>query len=88
VVGAAFGRRFAGVLGALLLVRATARTGGRITSARPVLSSVAIAAVLTAVLDLMLLTTDRGNEARAVLACTLCGLGGVNWATLWLPSPS
>ncbi|MFF7733762.1 iron chelate uptake ABC transporter family permease subunit [Streptomyces sp. NPDC007984] len=77
---------FAGALSALLLVYATARTGGRITSARLVLSGVAIAAVLTAVLDLLLLTTDRGNEARAVLAWTLGGLGGVNWDTLRLPS--
>ncbi|MFF7853006.1 iron chelate uptake ABC transporter family permease subunit [Streptomyces sp. NPDC007904] len=77
---------FAGALGALLLVYATARTGGRITSSRLVLSGVAIAAVLTAVLDLLLLTTDRGNEARAVLAWTLGGLGGVDWGTLWLPS--
>ncbi|MFD8429996.1 FecCD family ABC transporter permease [Streptomyces coelicoflavus] len=77
---------FLGALGALVLVYATARTGGRITSSRLVLSGVAIAAVLTAVLDLLLLTTDRGNEARAVLAWTLGGLGGVNWGTLWLPS--
>ncbi|MCP3771646.1 MULTISPECIES: FecCD family ABC transporter permease [unclassified Streptomyces] len=77
---------FVGALGALLLVYATARTGGRITSVRLVLSGVAIAAVLTAVLHLLLLTTDRGNEARAVLAWTLGGLGGVNWGTLWLPS--
>ncbi|WEV29149.1 iron ABC transporter permease [Streptomyces sp. 71268] len=77
---------FVGALGALLLVYATARTGGRITSSRLVLSGVAIGAVLTAVLDLLLLTTDRGNEARAVLAWTLGGLGGVNWDTLWLPS--
>ncbi|MEV5884725.1 iron ABC transporter permease [Streptomyces sp. NPDC052020] len=77
---------FLGALGALLLVYATARTGGRITSARLVLSGVAIAAVLTALLDLLLLTTDHGNEARAVLAWTLGGLGGVNWGTLWLPS--
>ncbi|MFI8004845.1 FecCD family ABC transporter permease [Streptomyces sp. NPDC086010] len=76
---------FAGALGALLLVYATARTGGRISSLRLVMSGVAIAAVLTAVLDLLLLTTDRGNEARAVLAWTLGGLGGVSWATLWLP---
>ncbi|MFD5799842.1 FecCD family ABC transporter permease [Streptomyces sp. NPDC127020] len=76
---------FAGALGALAIVYATARTGGRITSTRLVLSGVAIAAVLTAVLDLLLLTTDRGNEARAVLAWTLGGLGGVNWETLWLP---
>ncbi|MFF9049294.1 FecCD family ABC transporter permease [Streptomyces parvulus] len=77
---------FAGALGALVIVYATARTGGRITSTRLVLSGVAVAAVLTAVLDLLLLTTDRGNEARAVLAWTLGGLGGVDWQTLWLPS--
>ncbi|MGW3384407.1 FecCD family ABC transporter permease [Streptomyces albogriseolus] len=77
---------FLGALGALLLVYATARTGGRITSSRLVLSGVAVAAVLTAVLDLLLLTTGRGNEARAVLAWTLGGLGGVSWGTLWLPS--
>ncbi|MFF9399022.1 FecCD family ABC transporter permease [Streptomyces sp. NPDC014744] len=76
---------FAGALGALLVVYATARTGGRITSARLVLSGVATASVLTAVTDLLLLTTGRGNEARAVLAWTLGGLGGVGWDTLWLP---
>ncbi|WP_031051599.1 iron chelate uptake ABC transporter family permease subunit, partial [Streptomyces sp. NRRL F-5650] len=41
---------FVGALGALVLVYATARTGGRITSSRLVLSGVAVAAVLTAVL--------------------------------------
>ncbi|MFC8988972.1 FecCD family ABC transporter permease [Streptomyces sp. NPDC014603] len=76
---------FAGAMGALVVVYATARTGGRITSARLVLSGVAVAAVLTALLNLLLLTTDRGNEARAVLAWTLGGLGGVGWDTLWLP---
>ncbi|MFJ4689024.1 FecCD family ABC transporter permease [Streptomyces sp. NPDC088789] len=77
---------FVGALGALLLVYATARSGGRITSVRLVLAGVAIAAVLTALLDLLLLTTDRGNQAREVLAWTLGGLGGVNWGMLWLPS--
>ncbi|MFE4663532.1 FecCD family ABC transporter permease [Streptomyces sp. NPDC056716] len=77
---------FAGALGALLLVYATARTGGRITSVRLVLSGVAIAAVLTAATNLLLLTTERGNQAREVLAWTLGGLGGVNWDTLWLPA--
>ncbi|MFB8119772.1 FecCD family ABC transporter permease [Streptomyces sp. NPDC056465] len=79
------GAAFAGALGALVLVYVTARAGGRITSTRLVLSGVAIAAVLTAVLDLLLLTTDRGNEARAVLAWTLGGLGGVDRDTLLLP---
>ncbi|WP_229821272.1 MULTISPECIES: FecCD family ABC transporter permease [Streptomyces] len=76
---------FAGALGSLLLVYATARTGGRITSVRLVLSGVAVAAVLTAVTNLLLLTTGRGNEAREVLAWTLGGLGGAGWGTLWLP---
>ncbi|AUA08890.1 Hemin transport system permease protein HmuU [Streptomyces malaysiensis subsp. malaysiensis] len=76
---------FAGALLTLLLVYTTARAGGRITSARLVLSGVAVASVLTAVMDLLLLTTGRGNEARAVLAWTLGGLGGVQWGTLWLP---
>ncbi|MFF8914732.1 FecCD family ABC transporter permease [Streptomyces sp. NPDC015032] len=77
---------FAGALGSLVVVYATARTGGRITSVRLVLSGVATAAVLTAVMDLLLLTAGRGHEARAVLAWTLGGLGGVSWGTLWLPS--
>ncbi|MDT0378213.1 iron ABC transporter permease [Streptomyces sp. DSM 42041] len=77
---------FAGALLALLVVYATARAGGRITSVRLVLSGVAIAAVLTAVMDLLLLTSERGNEARTVLAWTLGGLGGVQWDTLWLPA--
>ncbi|MGW1377483.1 FecCD family ABC transporter permease [Streptomyces sp. NPDC002446] len=76
---------FAGALLTLFLVYATARAGGRITSVRLVLSGVAVAAVLTAVMDLLLLTGDRGNEARAVLAWTLGGLGGAQWGTLWLP---
>ncbi|MFF7178238.1 iron chelate uptake ABC transporter family permease subunit [Streptomyces sp. NPDC008121] len=76
---------FAGALLTLLLVYTTARSGGRITSVRLVLSGVAFASVLTAVMDVLLLTSDRGNEARAVLAWTLGGLGGVQWATLWLP---
>jgi iron complex transport system permease protein len=76
---------FAGALLTLLLVYTTARSGGRITSVRLVLSGVAFASVLTAVMDMLLLTSDRGNEARAVLAWTLGGLGGVQWSTLWLP---
>ncbi|TXS52467.1 iron ABC transporter permease [Streptomyces sp. t39] len=76
---------FAGALLTLFLVYTTARTGGRITSTRLVLSGVAYASVLTALMNVLLLTGERGNEARAVLAWTLGGLGGVRWATLWLP---
>ncbi|MBH1937703.1 iron ABC transporter permease [Streptomyces sp. AV19] len=76
---------FVGALLTLLLVYTTSRAGGRITSTRLVLSGVAIASVLTAVTDLLLLTGNRGNEAREVLAWTLGGLGGVRWSTLWLP---
>lgn len=77
---------FAGALLTLLLVYATARAAGRITSVRLVLSGVAVAAVATALTDLVLLTADRGNQAREVLAWTLGGLGGVRWDTLWLPA--
>ncbi|ORT55600.1 iron ABC transporter permease [Streptomyces sp. CB03238] len=77
---------FAGALLTLLLVYTTARAGGRITSVRLVLSGVAVAAVLTAVMHLLLLTADRGNQTREVLAWTMGGLGGVQWATLWLPA--
>ncbi|WP_436319422.1 FecCD family ABC transporter permease [Streptomyces zhihengii] len=77
---------FAGALLTLFLVYTTARSGGRITSGRLVLSGVAYALVLTAVMNLLLLTSDRGNEARAVLAWTMGGLGGVRWGTLWLPA--
>ncbi|MDI3422850.1 FecCD family ABC transporter permease [Streptomyces luteolus] len=77
---------FLGALATLLLVYATARAGGRVTSVRLVLSGVAIAAVLTALMNVLLLISERGNEARAVLAWTLGGLGGVNWGTLWLPA--
>ncbi|MEU5822270.1 iron ABC transporter permease [Streptomyces sp. NPDC047803] len=76
---------FAGALGALVLVYAAARTGGRITSMRLVLAGVAVASVLNALLNLLLLTTDNGNEARTVLAWTMGGLGGVSWGSLWLP---
>ncbi|WP_343245974.1 iron ABC transporter permease [Streptomyces sp. SID5785] len=76
---------FAGALGALVLVYAAARTGGRITSLRLILAGVAVSAVLSALLNLLLLTTDNGHEARTVLAWTLGGLGGVSWGTLWLP---
>ncbi|WP_420802446.1 FecCD family ABC transporter permease [Streptomyces taklimakanensis] len=77
---------FVGALVTLLLVYATARAGGRITSTRLVLSGVAVAAVLTAVTHLVLLTAERGNQAREVLSWTLGGLGGVRWSTLWLPA--
>ncbi|MDG9700838.1 iron ABC transporter permease [Streptomyces sp. DH37] len=77
---------FAGALLTLLLVYVTARAGGRITSVRLVLSGVAVAAVLTAATHLVLLTAERGNQAREVLAWTLGGLGGVRWGTLWLPA--
>ncbi|MFD8953595.1 FecCD family ABC transporter permease [Streptomyces xanthophaeus] len=76
---------FAGALLTLLLVYTTARSGGRVTSVRLVLSGVAFASLLTALMDLLLLTGNKGNEARAVLAWTLGGLGGVQWDTLWLP---
>ncbi|MCS0637027.1 iron ABC transporter permease [Streptomyces sp. LP05-1] len=77
---------FAGALATLAVVYVMARTGGRMTSARLVLAGVAVASTLTAVMDLLLITADRGNQAREILAWTLGGLGGVQWDTLWLPA--
>lgn len=77
---------FAGALFTMFLVYATARASGRITSIRLVLAGIAVAAVLSAATNLILLTTERGNQAREVLSWTLGGLGGVNWDMLWLPA--
>ena len=77
---------FAGALATMFLVYATARAAGRITSVRLVLSGVAIAAVLSAATNLILLTSERGNEARQVLSWTLGALGGVTWDVLWPPT--
>ncbi|MDT0308843.1 iron ABC transporter permease [Streptomyces sp. DSM 44917] len=76
---------FAGALLALVLVYGTARAAGRITALRLVLAGVAVASVLSALTSLLLLT-QRGNEAREVLAWMLGGLGGARWDTLWLPA--
>lgn len=77
---------FVGALFTMFLVYATARAAGRITSIRLVLSGIAVGAVLAAATNLILLTTERGNQAREVLSWTLGGLGGVNWDMLWLPA--
>lgn len=77
---------FAGALLTMFLVYATARSAGRITSVRLVLSGIAIAAVLSAATNLILLTSERGNEAREVLSWTLGALGGVTWDVLWPPA--
>lgn len=76
---------FAGSLGALSLVYSLSRTGGQITPARLVLAGVAVAYVLSAVTSLMLITAQTGDQARQVLTWLLGGLGGANWASLWLP---
>ncbi|WP_323375532.1 FecCD family ABC transporter permease [Streptomyces alkaliterrae] len=76
---------FAGSLATMFLVYGAARTAGRITSLRLILSGVAVAAVLSAATHLILLTSERGNQAREVLSWTLGGLGGVGWSVLWLP---
>ncbi|BCI56160.1 ABC transporter permease [Mycolicibacterium litorale] len=76
---------FVGALGALALVYALSRAGGRITTTRLVLAGVAVAYVLSAVTSLMLLLADSGDRARQVLTWLLGGLGGAHWDALWLP---
>ncbi|MFB9966190.1 FecCD family ABC transporter permease [Sinosporangium siamense] len=76
---------FAGALAAMVLVFAAARAGGGVSSLRLVLAGVGVASVFAALTSFLLLTAERGNEAREVLSWTLGGLGGVGWDTLWLP---
>jgi iron complex transport system permease protein len=76
---------FAGALGALALVYGLSRAAGQFTTARLLLAGVAVAYVLSAVTSLMLITAERGDQARQVLTWLLGGLGGATWDGLWLP---
>lgn len=76
---------FLGSLGALVIVYGLARSGGRITTGRLVLAGVAISYVLSALTSFLLITAERGEQAREVLTWLLGGLGAASWDTVWLP---
>jgi iron complex transport system permease protein len=90
-VGAALGEyaqsvlAFLGALGAALLVFLIARTGGRVTSLRLLLSGVAVGYALTAVTNLLIFSSDSAEGSRSVMFWMLGSLSLARWnAFLWV----
>ncbi|MBV2365566.1 FecCD family ABC transporter permease [Streptomonospora nanhaiensis] len=77
---------FLGALAALVAVYLLARTGGRISTLRLILSGVVMAEVLSAAAALVIMTSGDPHAAALVQRWTLGGLGGTTWATL--PAPA
>ncbi|WP_019631401.1 FecCD family ABC transporter permease [Actinomadura atramentaria] len=77
---------FAGALLALLLVFFLARTGGRTTTVRLVLSGVATAEVLSAVASYLVVTSDDPHAADSALRWMLGGLAGTTWTLVPVPA--
>ncbi|MDA0566353.1 iron ABC transporter permease [Streptomonospora sp. S1-112] len=77
---------FVGALAALVAVYVLARTGGRISTLRLILSGVVMAEVLAAAAALAIMTSGDPHAATLVQRWTLGGLGGTTWATL--PAPA
>ncbi|MGH4032744.1 FecCD family ABC transporter permease [Actinomycetota bacterium Odt1-20B] len=77
---------FAGAMLALVLVYALARRGGQLTGARLVLAGVAVAYILTALANLVLVTSARREHFQEALYWTFGGLGSARWDLLPLPA--
>ncbi|QCI68281.1 FecCD family ABC transporter permease [Phreatobacter stygius] len=76
---------FAGAFAAMVLVFAAARGGGAPTSERLVLTGVAVAFILHAVTNALIVgAADRGAEAA--LFWMMGGLGNARWATVPVPA--
>ncbi|MFC7375449.1 FecCD family ABC transporter permease [Brachybacterium sp. GCM10030268] len=84
-VGAALGDyaqgvlAFAGALGAALLVFLIARTGGRVTSLRLLLSGVAVGYALSAATNLLIFSSDSAEGSRSVMFWMLGSLSLAQW---------
>ena len=84
-IGAAFGEyaqsllAFLGALGAALLVFVIARSGGRVTSLRLLLSGVAVGYALTAVTNLLIFSSDSAEGSRSVMFWMLGSLSLARW---------
>ncbi|WP_427870111.1 FecCD family ABC transporter permease [Leucobacter luti] len=81
-VAALTGSAFLGALGAIILVFAMARVGGRMISARLVFAGIAVGFALTAATNFMVFVSDSQNGARAVLFWMLGSLGQAQWSSL------
>ncbi len=73
---------FLGSLGALALMLALARSGGRISPSRMLVSGVAVSYLLSATTSLLILFADTSEGARAVVFWLLGSLVNADWATL------
>ena len=77
---------FCGALAALVAVYFLARTGGRMTTVRLILSGVAVAEVLSALASFMIISSDDPHKAQAAVRWMLGGLGGTTWPMVWIPT--
>lgn len=77
---------FAGAFLALVLVYLLARTGGRMTTVRLVLSGVATAEVLSAVAGYLIITSGDPRKTESALRWMLGGLAGTTWDLVWIPA--
>lgn len=77
---------FAGSLVALVTVYLMARSGGRLATTRLILAGVAVAYMLGAGTNLLLVTADNPQLVNAILYWTMGGLGGARWSTLPIPA--
>jgi iron complex transport system permease protein len=73
---------FLGSLGALALMLALARSGGRISPSRMLVSGVAVSYLLSATTSLLILFADTSEGARAVVFWLLGSLVNADWSTL------
>lgn len=71
---------FLGALGASVLVYAVARTGGRVTALRLVISGVAVGYALYAATSFLIFASDSAEGARSVLFWLLGSLGLARWS--------
>ncbi|GIJ79947.1 iron complex transport system permease protein [Micromonospora phaseoli] len=89
-VGAGFGQyalstsAFLGALGASLLVFLIARSGGRVTSIRLLLSGVAVGYALYATTSFLIFASGSAEGARSVMFWLLGSLGLARWNALLL----
>ncbi|WP_371786153.1 FecCD family ABC transporter permease [Streptosporangium subroseum] len=77
---------FAGAFAALVLVYFLARTGGRMTTVRLVLSGVAVGEVLSAIASYLIITSGDPRKAESALRWMLGGFAGTTWDMVWIPA--
>ena len=76
---------FLGAMGAIAVVFAVARAGGRLSTARLLLAGVAVSSLLAGATAFVTFASPEPNKLRAVLFWLLGSLGGARWATVALP---